>query len=147
VQSLNDTMFIRIQRLILLILAGALLAACGSVPQVAPTPTATPSLNANFWMDFPSVKAGDVQSANLVVHDLNGQPIQGATAVLEIHAKDYKREYYFQLTDADGRARVIVEVPPDEAGHVVLATVTVVDSSTNRWAKTETQFEVIPPTR
>jgi hypothetical protein len=133
-------------RTILLVLVGVLLAACGAGPDnaAAVTPTATPSLNASFWMDFPSVKAGTSQSANLVVQDLSGKPVSGATAVLEVYAKNYKREYYFQLTDADGRARVAVEVPPSEAGSVVLATVTVVDSSTNRWAKTETQFEIMP---
>lgn len=135
-----------ILRAILLVVAGVLLAACGAGPDSAltVTPTATPSLTANFWMDFPSVKAGATQSANLVVQDLSGKPVSGATAVLEVYAKNYKREYYFQLTDAEGRARVAVEIPPSEAGSVVLATVTVVDSSTNRWAKTETQFEIIP---
>jgi hypothetical protein len=124
-----------------------MLAGCGSTPPPANAPTPTPSLSANFWVDYPSVKAGDTQSANLVVHDPSGNPIAGATAVLEINAKGYKREYYFQLTDADGRARVTVDLPPAEAGHVVLATVTVVDSSTNRWAKTETQFEILPDTK
>lgn len=140
-------MFRSLVRAFLILAAGLGLAACGTPPPTPVAPTATPSLNANFWMDYPSIKSGDAQSANLVVHDLNGKPVSGATAVLEIDAKGYKREYRFQLTDAEGRARVEVELPPAEAGHVVLATVTVVDSSTNRWARTETQFEILPDSK
>ena len=124
-----------------------LLVACGAEPTATPAPTAAPSLDANFWMDYPAVRAGQAQSANLVVLDPNGQPVAGATAVLIVRCGNYRQEYRFTLTDADGRARVAVEVPASAADKVVTATVTVIDSATNQWARSETQFEVLKATQ
>ncbi len=137
----------RFLKIIWIVWAGLVLAACGVQPVPAVTPTAGPSLDAKFWMDYPTVQVGQVQSANLIVHDLAGQPVAGATALMVVNCGEYRREYYFQLTDTEGRARVSIEIPASEAGQIVQASVTVVDSAHNRWARSQTQFEILAETK
>jgi hypothetical protein len=118
--------------------------AATEAPRSTPTPTAPPSLNANLWTDYPTLQAGQAQSITVVVLDLNGKPVAGATAILVISAGAYHQNYYFPLTDGEGRARVSVSVPLSGANQTYLIAVTVVDSPTGRWGKAETQFNAIP---
>jgi hypothetical protein len=128
-----------------LTLAATLLAACGGPSQTVtpPAPTAMPSLSTVFWVDYPLVRAGGPQSANLLVSDQSGKPVTGATAVLDLSSGSYQRRYYFKLTDASGRARVAIDVPAATQEQTFVAQVTVIDSVTNHWAQVQTHFNII----
>ena len=107
-------------------------------------PTAAPSLKVSLWMTYPAVQTGQTQSANLVVYDLQSQPVTAATGVLVIAVGDYQQEYHFPLTNSEGRANVEIVVPPNAVQQRVAVQVIVVQSASGQWGEATAEFEVIP---
>lgn len=123
------------------------LAACGA-SQTATPPAAKPpppTLSAIFWVDYPLVKAGQSQSANLIVKDLTGRPVSNASAVLILSCGDFEHRYYFQMTDATGHTRVAIDVPATNGKETVVASVQIIDPATNKVTVAQTQFDVLQP--
>jgi len=120
-----------------------IMSACASAPAAKAKPTATPSLKINLWMTYPAVRREQIQSANLVVYDLQGQPVADATGILVIAVGDYEQEYHFPLTNSKGWACVTVDLPPNVDQQSVSAKVIVVQSESGQWGEAQTEFEVI----
>jgi hypothetical protein len=118
----------RFFRLIYAALCLVLVSACASGPTPTPQPTPSPTLNANLWVDFPSLSTGQRQAANLAVTDPTGAPVSGITAVLTITAGSYTEQYFFPVTSADGTARVEVLLPTVSVITTFSMDVVVVDS-------------------
>ena len=121
----------------------ALLASACTDSTPTPTPTPPPSLNTSLWMDFPTIRAGRPQSANVVVNDPTGHPVPGGTAILVIQSTRYRQTYTLPLTDSEGRSRIDIPLPPITANQTFTVTVTVVDQS-GHWDEAVTTFEVYP---
>lgn len=115
-------------RWVLLLIGCSLITSCGGpTPTVIP-PTPLPNLNASLWMDFPTLRAGQAQAANLAITDPSGQPVAGITAVLVISSGSYQQQYRFPVTGNDGMTRVAVELPPITGKTTFTVEVVAVDS-------------------
>jgi hypothetical protein len=119
------------------------LTACTGNASPTPPPTPAPTLNANLWVDFPSVRIGQRQAANIAVTDPTGAPVSGITAILVITAGSYKEEYHFPVTGADGTARVEVMLP--QVNNVTTFSMEVVAVDSKGGADgAKTSFELYP---
>jgi hypothetical protein len=120
-----------------------LASACTASPSPTPPPTPAPTLNANLWVDFPSVRIGQRQAANIAVTDPTGAPVSGITAILVITAGSYKEEYHFPVTGVDGTARVEVMLP--QVNNVTTFSMEVVAVDSKGGADgAKTSFELYP---
>ncbi len=123
---IGDTL--RHVRWVLVVVGCALVVSCGS-PTPTVVPTALPTLNASLWMDFPTLRAGQPQAANLAITDPSGQPVAGITAVLVITADNYQpQQYHFPVTGNDGLTRVGVTLPVVTSKTTFTVKVVAVDS-------------------
>lgn len=125
-----------------LLLIALLVSACAApAPTRAPTPA--PDLTASLWVDFPALPVSQEQAANIVVNDLGGAPVDGATAMGMIESDGYAEKITFPLTDSAGRARLRLPLPAITANQAFIVTVRVVDPR-GRWDEASATFEVYP---
>lgn len=130
-------------RLILLtVLVAALSSACAS-PTPTPDPTPPPSLNTSLWVDYPAIPVNQQQAVNIAVNDPSGQPVSGATAVGIVEAQGRRQTINFPVTDAEGRARILLTLPAITTLQTITITVRVVDTN-GRWDEAVTAFDVYP---